>query len=55
MIRVVSVNVARASLRRIGEAQVLTAIGKRTWFFRFGFPSVAINDFISRRQAPFTP
>lgn len=29
MIRVVSVNVARASLRRIGEAQVLTAIGKR--------------------------
>ena len=29
MIRVVSVNVARASLRRIGEAQVLTAIGQR--------------------------
>jgi MOSC domain-containing protein YiiM len=29
MIRVVSVNVARASLRRIGGAQVPTAIGKR--------------------------
>ena len=29
MIRVVSVNVARASLRRIGDAQVLTAIAKR--------------------------